>query len=238
MGRTKTKLTTKKIKKNNEKLKTRKICFLIVYYLLGILLLSMPIVLISKSIKRNLFYKNYISYVNQTKVVLFPDLTQKDSSSNLESWKEGLQNYINQYISDLEPLLPYISQIEKKEKNGSWEEVNGLVMETRIVLLKIMKNKNYFTQTIIMEDLLTLVLEMERTIDQKNDLKLMDDYKDFNSKFTFVIPNLIKSDVIKIGNAMDRIYKMALFQNMDEAKKIYKEIKPIFISSYRDYIPK
>lgn len=238
MSKEKSRKIAKRLVKQEKKVKVRRKLFLIISFLLSVFILSFPVTIIYKSIKRNVFYKNYIVYINHTKIVLFPDITQKDRSMNLKIWKGSLQRFIKLYKNDLTSLSPILSQIELKEKEGKWEDVNHLVMETRMMMLRIVKNKNYYSQTIMMEDLLTLIFEMEETIKQKDDLKLMDEYKDFNSKFTLVVPNLIKSDVIKIGNAMDRIYKLALFQNLQEATQIFSEIKSIFISSYRDYQPK
>jgi hypothetical protein len=235
MNKRRKKSTEKHPKKQGSKQARKKISWFPLGIALGLLIVVFFVFMISKSVIRNTFYKNYITYIEKTKVVLYPDITEKDKQANLNSWMTFMKRFLHQYPKDLSLLTTYIPKIEIKGQENKWEEVNGLVLETRSILLKIVKNKNYYTQTIMMEDLLSLILDMEKSVGKKDDLLVMEQYQNFNSKFTFVIPGLIKSDVVLVGDRMDRLYKLALLQNKDGLEPLYKEIKSAFTKAYRDY---
>jgi hypothetical protein len=235
MGKKRNKPTKKANKNHIAKPTKKKISFIPLFVLIILIVFGFSSYIIVKSIKHASFYKDYIVFIEKTKVVLYPDITEKDEKANTKAWIDYMKRFMNQHRRDLSSLKSKVIQIENKIKEGKQEEILFLISETRNQLLTLVKNKNYNSQTIMMEDLLSLILEMEKTIDQKDEIGLMEQYQNFNTKFTFVIPVIIKSDVVLIGNLMDLLYKQALYQNMTEAKSVYKQVKSVFIRDYMDY---
>ena len=101
----------------------------------------------------------------------------------------------------------------------------------------MIKQNGFSTNAIIMEDLLSILLDMEKSIEKEEDPDLIDQYRDFITKFQYIAPSLFKSDVLKIGESMDLLYKEVLFKNMAEAKNTFNLVKNLFIRSYQDFKP-
>lgn len=232
--RNKLKVKSNKLKKQALK---RKFIFFIFYVMITTLIVIGAFILGFKTVQRNVFYKNYLSFVEQTKLVLFPDTTKKDTKTYLVKWIELTTRLYSKYPSDLERLFPLVNQVQEKVKVNQLEDAKKQVMASRYLFLSVMKSKRYYTQTIILEDLLSLFLEMEKSVLQNDASKLMQQYHDFSSKFPHLIPVLIKSDVVLIGNLMDRLYKQTLLEKVDQAYPIYQEARKSFIQAYKDYNP-
>lgn len=185
-----------------------------------------------------MFYQSYLHFVKKTKIVLFPNLLQKDDQRYITEWIQYSKSFSDRYKKELPFLKSQTHLVEEAALNKQWDSVHDLVLQSRKQILHLVKDRGYNTQTIMMEDLLSLVLEMEQSISDNDFSKLMEQYNDFNSKFTFVIPVIIKSDAVQIGNLADLLYKQVLFQNEENLRTTYLQFKSFFINGYRDYLVK
>jgi len=197
--------------------------------------MSFSFYFLQRTINRRVFYQNYQLFLEKTKIALYPDINHKNEKENISSWiflVDKIQNKYNIQFIDQKPL--FTETLKSIEKNDI-QSAKTQIQRARVLYLNIMKKNNFQSTSIIMEDLLSLVLDMEKSVDDKDDLALIDQYRDFITKFKYIAPHLIKTDVIKIGGLIDLLYKKALYNDMNGAKELYHEIKELFIQSYQDF---